>query len=175
MTSTQETASISPVRRFYRDAVRMLFGPGEFYAAVATDRDIGDAFTFICLTSIFYSLAAVFFVRDQQVLLFPLFLANGLLLPVLMAGLLLPLLYLAGSTISGYGNVLKITAYANTALLLAWIPGMAPFAEVHRYILIGMGAAGTGKISVVMAFLTTVFLIFLMFLGIQAVSWLIAR
>ena len=95
-------------------------------------------------------------------------------MPVITAGLLLPLLYIAGSTVTDYGNILKITAYANTGLLLAWIPGMAPFAEIYKYILIGMGVSKTGNISGFRAFLTTVVLIFLMFLVIEAVRTLIA-
>jgi hypothetical protein len=102
------------------------------------EKDQQAILTFLVLSALLYSLAASFFAREKQLVFLLIFFLNGSLMPFILAAMLNLVLQLLQVGIV-YRLALGITAYANTALLFAWIPGMAPFAEIFRYYLIGVG------------------------------------
>jgi hypothetical protein len=138
MTYNHEASSKSLFIQFYRDALNILINPKVFYESMSTEKDQQAIITFLGLTALLYSLAATFFARENQFIFLFIFFLNGSLMPFIMAAMLCLVLNLLQVGIV-YRLALGITAYANTALLFAWIPGMAPFAEIFRYYLIGVG------------------------------------
>jgi hypothetical protein len=138
MTYDHEASPTSVFIRFYRDAVKILIHPKVFYESMPAEKDQQAIIIFLVLSALFYSVAATFFAREQQIIFLFMFFLNGSLMPLILAAILCLVLYLLQAGID-YRLALGITAYANTALLFAWIPGMAPFAEIFRYYLIGVG------------------------------------
>jgi hypothetical protein len=138
MINNHEASSKSVFIRFYRDAVKILIHPKAFYESMPVEKDQQAIITFLLLSALLYSVASIFFAREQQLVFLFLFFLNGSLMPLILAAILCLVLYLLQAGID-YKLALGITAYANTALLFAWIPGMAPFAEIFRYYLIGVG------------------------------------
>lgn len=138
MTYDHEASPTSVFIRFYRDAVKILIHPKVFYESMPAEKDQRAIIIFLVLSALFYSVAATFFAREQQIIFLFMFFLNGSLMPLILAAILCLVLYLLQTGID-YRLALGITAYANTALLFAWIPGMAPFAEIFRYYLIGVG------------------------------------
>ncbi|MFO8082997.1 MAG: YIP1 family protein [Desulfobacterales bacterium] len=132
--------------RFYRDAFKVLLNPKVFYESMPEQKDQQALIVFVTISSLLYSLAATLFTRDQQLIFLVMFFFNGLLMPILLAAILYLVLHLLQTGI-GYGLALAITGYANAALFFAWIPAMAPFAELFRYYLIGVGIAKVAGLS----------------------------
>ena len=146
MTQNHEGSLTSTFVTFYKDAVKVLIHPKAFYESMEAEKDRGAIYTFLILTALLYSVAASFFARDQQLVLLLSFFLHGSLLPFILAAMLYLMMLFLNARI-GYGPALAITAYANTALLFAWIPGMAPFAEIFRYYLMGVGIANVTGLS----------------------------
>jgi hypothetical protein len=138
MTYHYEASSKSLFIQFYRDAIKILINPKVFYETMSAEKDQQAIITFLGLTALLYSLAATFFAREKQLIFLFIFFLNGFLMPFILGAMLCLVLNLFQVGIV-YRLALGITAYANTALLFAWIPGMAPFAEIFRYYLIGVG------------------------------------
>jgi hypothetical protein len=138
MTYNHEALSKTVLSQFYRDAIKIFINPKIFYESMSTEKDQQSIITFLFLTALLYSVAATLFARENQFIFLFLFFLNGFLMPFIMAAMLCLVLNLLQVGIV-YRLALGITAYANTALLFAWIPGMAPFAEIYRYYLIGVG------------------------------------
>ena len=65
-------------------------------------------------------------------------------------------LYLASSVLCRnrftFQTIFGITAYASVTLLVSWVPGMALFAGLWRFYLIGLGLFKAGGLSVWKAF-----------------------
>jgi hypothetical protein len=157
--------------RFFQDTFKILLNPRVFYESVSEQKDQRTLITFIVISSLLYSLAATFFARDQQLIFLVMFFFNGLLMPILLAAILYIVLHLLQTGI-GYGPALAITGYANAALFFGWIPAMAPFAELFRYYLIGVGIAKVAGLSGWKAFfvlLGTGALLLMMFYCLQMV------
>jgi hypothetical protein len=173
MTYNHEVTPASVFIRFYRDAVKVLMHPRVFYEAMPSEKDQQAIITFLFLSALFYSVAATFFAREQQIVFLLLFFLNGLLMPFILAGMLNLVLHLFQTSI-GYRLALGITAYANTALLFAWIPGMAPFAEIFRYYLIGVGIVRVTGLSSWKAFFAVLGMGTLLLLLIYGLQTLIA-
>jgi hypothetical protein len=141
MYNHEESPKLSPksiFARFYRDAVKILIHPKVFYESMPKEKDQQAILTFLVLSASLYSLAATFFAREKQLIFLFIFFLNGSLMPFILAAMLNLVLQILQVGMV-YRLALGITAYANTALLFAWIPGMAPFAEIFRYYLIGVG------------------------------------
>jgi hypothetical protein len=138
MTYHHEASSKSLFIQFYRDAIKILINPKVFYETMSAEKDQQAIITFLGLTALLYSVAATFFAREKQLIFLFIFFLNGFLMPFILGVMLCLVLNLLQVGIV-YRLALGITAYANTALLFAWIPGMAPFAEIFRYYLIGVG------------------------------------
>lgn len=151
--------------QYYRDAARLLLQPGSFFEALPVERDRRDALLFLALTAVIYSLAATVFTTVQRPLFMALYLINALLMPVITALVMHLLLGLLCPGRYSYDLLLRVVAYANVALLLGWIPGLAPWTEILKYFLIGLGLVKTGRISGLKAFgaiLSTAFLLVMM-------------
>ena len=131
---------------FYKDAVKVLIHPKAFYESMQGDRDQQAIFTFLLLSALLYSVAASLFARDQQLVYLLTFFMHGSLFPFILAAMLYLMMMFLQTGI-GYGLALGITTYANAAILFAWIPGMAPFAEIFRYYLMGVGIAKVTGLS----------------------------
>ncbi len=138
MTNKNEWSIKSVFTRFYHDAVQVMINPKAFYESMPTEKNQEAIFSFLIPTALIYSVAATFFAHDQQLVFLVSFFFNGSLMPFILAAMLYLIMLLMQSGI-GYGLALGITVYANTAILFAWIPGMAPFSELFRYYLMGVG------------------------------------
>ena len=138
MIQNHEGSLKSTIVTFYKDAVQILINPKAFYESMQAEKDRQAVYTFLVISALLYSVAASFFARDQQLVFLLSFFLHGSLLPFILAAMLYLIILLLQVRV-GYGLALAINAYANTALIFAWIPGMAPFAEIFRYYLIGVG------------------------------------
>ncbi len=133
---------------FYKDFMGVALRPGDFFESMPKEKSPADALRFLCICAGIYSVAATIFVHESHFLYFFMFVANGLFVPVATAMVLSMVLYISGASDSDYPAAFRITAYAAGAtLLLAWIPGMAPFAEILKYYLIGTGLVKTVRIG----------------------------
>ncbi len=128
---------------FFRDVIKIMFHPADFYREMPTTKHPLTALVFLCSCAIFYSITATFFAHEHHVTYFFLLLANGMLYPVVTALGLHLVLRATGATKAGFPATFRIVAYANAVLLLAWIPGIAPFTEIFKYYLIGTGLVNT--------------------------------
>ena len=174
MTYDHEASPTSVFIRFYRDAVKVLIHPKAFFESMPVEKDQQAIIIFLVLSALFYSVAATFFAREQQIIFLFMFFLNGLLMPFILAAMLCLVLHLLQSGID-YRLALGITAYANTALLFAWIPGMAPFAEIFRYYLIGVGIVKVTGLSGWKAFFVLLGMGALLLLLIYGLQTLIGR
>jgi len=152
--NTGEPMSIQSIgRQFYQDVAHLLMRPGSFYAALPTGKNQADKLIFLGLTALVYSVMVGFFTAAPRPMIMVLYAMNALLMPVVTALVLHLLLRVVYPGRYTYGLLLGVTAYANVVLLLAWIPGLAPWAELLKYGLIGLGLVKTGGISGLKAFL----------------------
>lgn len=157
-------------RQFYQDAVHMLMRPGSFYEALPAAKNRRDYMIFLGLTAAVYSVLVAVFTTAQRPLFIVLYLISALLLPVVTATVLHLLFRFFDPGRYTYNVLLGVTVYANVVLLLAWIPGIAPLAEVGKYVLIGLGLVKTGGISGLKAFfaiLATAVVLVLMVYALQ--------
>ena len=139
-------------RQFYRDVVHLLVRPGSFYEALPAARNRRDYLLFLGLTAVIYSVLSACFTAAHRPMFIGLYVVNALLMPVVTALVLHLVFRILGPERYTYGLLLGVTAYANVVLLLAWIPGMAPWAEMVKYVWIGLGLVKTGGISGLKAF-----------------------
>jgi hypothetical protein len=174
MTQNHEGSLTSTFVTFYKDAVKVLIHPKAFYESMEAEKDQGAIYTFLILSALLYSVAASFFARDQQLVLLLSFFLHGSILPFILATMLYLMMLFLNARI-GYGRALAITAYANTALLFAWIPGMAPFAEIFRYYLMGVGIANVTGLSGWKSFFVLLGMGIMLLVVIYALQTLIAR
>lgn len=143
-------------RQYYQDVAGLLKGPGSFYAALPAAKNQADLLTFLVLTALIYSVLGAFFAVAHHGTVIVLSLMNALLMPVVTALVLHLLLRMVYPGRFTYGLLLGVTVYANVVLLLAWVPGVAPWAELLKYGLIGLGLMKTGGLSGLKAFLAIV-------------------
>lgn len=147
MSSLDLAAYRSAGSGFYRDAVKIILHPGEFYEAMPALKHKREAAVFLFVCAVLYSAAAALFAYENHIFYFFMFLANGLFVSIATAAALCLILFVTGGGKAGYATTVYIVAYAGVALLFAWIPGMAPFAEIYRYYLIGLGLVKAGKMG----------------------------
>ena len=151
--NTGATMSIQSIgRQYYRDGVSLLMRPGRFFEALPSAKTQRDILLFLGLTALIYSVLATLFTAANRPMYFVLYSLNALLMPVVTALVLHLLFRVFSPGRFAYGILLGVTAYANGVLLLAWIPGIAPWAELLKYVLIGLGLVKTGGISGLKAF-----------------------
>lgn len=134
-------------RGFVQDVGQLLMRPGAFFAALPRTKRLRDALMFMGVTALLYSLAATVFTPAGGLALILLYLLNALGMPLLTALLLHPVLLVLAPGRFDYGRLLALTAYTNVVLLFAWIPGLAPWAELLKYGLIGLGLTRVGGIG----------------------------
>lgn len=139
--------------RFYLDAVDILLKPGRFYEKMPASKNRKDYQFFLVITAIVYSLATILFLPGNRVAFLLMYLLNALAMPVITAGILFLLLRMLRPGIYKFELLFGIAAYANVVLLLAWIPGLAPWTELLKYFLIGVGLVKAGRITGLSAFL----------------------
>ena len=147
MTSIELSTYRSMGIGFYRDVVKIVLNPKSFFQNMPAEKDHRAAVTFLCTCAVIYSIAATVFAYESHATYFVLMLANGLLYPVVTAAALRFVLYAAGASKTAFHQTFAIVAYANAVLLLAWIPGIAPFTEIFKYYLIGVGLVHVLKMS----------------------------
>lgn len=174
MTPNHERSIKSTLGMFYRDALKVLINPRAFYNSMQVEKDTQTIYTFLILTALLYSVAASFFARDQQLVFLLSFFLHGSLMPFILAAILYLIMLMFQVSI-GYGLALGISAYANTALFFAWIPGMAPFAEIFRYYLMGVGIVKVTGLSGWKAFFVLLGMGVLLAITIHGLQVLIAR
>ncbi len=151
---------------FYRDMMNILLQPKDFFQTLPERKSAGDAVRFLCICAGIYSIAATVFAHENHLLYFFMFLLNALFIPVVTATGLYMVLYASGTKTMDYARTFQIVAYAGVTLLFAWIPGMAPFAEIFKYYLIGAGLVKTGRISIARTIGTLLATIALLFLAL---------
>lgn len=164
MQPMDQTAFRSKGAGFYRDVVKILLYPGQFFEEMPDLKQKREAVTFLCICVSIYSAAATIFAYENHFFYFLMFLANGLLIPIVTFAALFLVLFLTGAGRTAHATVLCIVAYAGVSLLFAWIPGMAPFAEIYKYYLVGLGLLKTGKMSLARAIATLLATIALLWL-----------
>ncbi len=153
MTHNQPVTFRTIAGQFFRDVINVLLKPGRFFEAMPEEKDQHAIITFLFISALLYSLLATFFVYERHLLFLFLFFLNGFLMPLGLAALLHLLLRLFKSERAGFDRLLGITAYANAALLFAWIPGMAVLVELFKYYLIGVGLVRAARVGALKAFL----------------------
>lgn len=154
MQPMDQTAFWSRGAGFYRDVVKILLYPGQFFEEMPDLKQKRDAVAFLCICVGIYSAAATLFAYENHFIYFLMFLANGLFVPIVTFAALFLVLFMTGAGRTGHAATLCIVAYAGVTLLFAWIPGMAPFAEIYKYYLVGLGLVKAGKMSLARAIAT---------------------
>jgi hypothetical protein len=167
--------AISIARGFFQDVATIIMQPGKFYQTLRAAGNRRDYLTFIGATAVIYSAGAALFTTSYQAFFFAFYLVNALLMPVVTSLALYPVLRLLRARRYSFDQLLAIAAYANVALVLAWIPGFAPWAEIYKYGLIGLGLTKTGDIGGIKAFIAIVAAAALLLLMIQFLQYLLGR
>lgn len=170
MQSMDRTAFRSRGTGFYRDVVKILLYPGQFYEAMPDVKQKREAVAFLCICVGIYSVAATLFAYENHFFYFLMFLANGLFIPIVTFAAMFLVLFLTGAGRTGYAAAMCIVAYAGVTLLFAWIPGMAPFVEIYKYYLVGLGLVKAGKMSLARAIATLLATIVLLWLVLYFVQ-----
>jgi hypothetical protein len=152
-TTTHQEPVQSTGRQFYQDLIQLTMRPGSFYAALPGTRSVRNGLLFLVITAAINSVPAAFFATAQQPMFIVLHLMNALLMPLLISITLYLLFWMVLPGRFAFGLLFTVAAYANVVLLVSWIPGMAPWAELLKYGLIGLGLTKTGGISGWKAFL----------------------
>lgn len=166
-------SAMSIARGFFKDIAAMMMQPGNFYKNIRRARTRRDSLAFIGFTAILYSAAATLFTPSHQAVFFVFYLLNALLMP--LATVLALYAALRALRAGGYSFdcLLAIAAYANVVLVLAWIPGFAPWAEIYKYVLIGLGLTKTGDIGALKASIAIVAAAALFLLMIHFLQYLL--
>jgi hypothetical protein len=146
-----ETAK-STGRQLYQDVVRILLRPGKSYEDLPNSGSMRDILIFLGFTAVVYTLLMVIFSGGNGLVLAPLYFMNAMLMPWITAFVLFYIFRIIHPGLFPRSLLLGITAYANVVLLFAWIPGLAPLAEVYKYYLIGLGLVKTRNIGGLKAF-----------------------
>jgi hypothetical protein len=134
-------------RQFYHDLIELTLRPGSFYAALPETRSPRDGLLFMVVMAAINSVPAAVFTTAPQPMFSVLHLMNALLMPVLISIMLYLFLRVVSPGRFAFGTLFTVAAYANVVLLVSWIPGMAPWAELFKYGLIGLGLTQTGGVS----------------------------
>lgn len=146
--NTIDEISLKTIGRGYlRDVVGLLSRPGSFFEALPHEGHRRETLLFLAVTAVVYGVLATLFTPDLRATFIWLYLMNALLMPLVTAmalHLLLRFFYPGRYT---YAVLLAVAAYANVVLLLGWVPGMAPWAEILKWVLIGLGLVKTGGIG----------------------------
>lgn len=159
-------------RWYYLDVAQVLFKPGSFFEAMPAVKTRRDALIFLGLTAMIYSLPVIFLTTAQRSMFMILYLVNALLVPVATAFVLYLLLRFINPGRYSYDLLFCVAAYANVFLLLGWIPGLAPWAEIWKYALIGLGLVKSGGISGIRAFSIIVATAFLLIMIVYLLQFL---
>jgi hypothetical protein len=166
-------SAMSTGRKFFRDVTSMITEPGNFYQNLQAARNRRDYITFIGFTAVIYSAAAALFTTSHQAVFLAFYLLNALLMPAVTGLALYPALRALKAKSYSFDLLLAIAAYANVVLLLAWIPGFAPWAEIYKYVLIGLGLTKIGNISGIKAFVAIVAAAALLLIMIHFLQYLL--
>ncbi len=173
MSSLDLAAYRSAGSGFYRDAVKIILHPGEFYEAMPALKHKREAVAFLLVCAGLYSVAATLFAYENYFFYFLMFLANGVFVSIVTAAGLCTVLFVTSARKTGYATAVCIVGYAGVALLFAWIPGMAPFAEIYRYYLVGLGLVRAGKMGqgrAIMTLLATIALLGLLLYFVEILT-----
>lgn len=142
---------VSMFRQFIESLKGVLLRPGAFFLKLPDDSSLGRPAIFLFACSGLYSVLAALFSPENKGLLAGVYFANAFLTPWIMA----VVLYLASMVLCRnrftFQTVFGIAAYASVTLLVSWIPGVALFAGIWRFYLVGLGLVRAGHISVARA------------------------
>jgi hypothetical protein len=129
----------------------VLLRPGAFFQGLPEESTLWRPAIFLFACSGVFSVIAALLSPEEKGLLAGIYFANAFLTPWIMAGVL----YLASAVLCKnrftFQTIFGITAYASVTLLVSWIPGMALFAGLWRFYLVGLGLVRAGRISVAKA------------------------
>ena len=167
---SQTSAVVSAGKTFFSDATCVLLHPATFYQTVFGQKNKRDTFGFLLASALLYSVGFMIFAPQRQAAYGALSFLNGALMPLINAAIVYLVLHLFACAGSGFWRIAGIAVYANAALLFAWIPGMAPFAEILKYGLMGTGLVKAGQMNVaraVLVILTTGMVLATLIYGIQ--------
>lgn len=157
-------------RQFVRDVGQLIVRPGVFFATLADTKRLRDALVFLGLAAIIHSVPLSLLMQAGGSIFIGLHMLNALAMPLITASLLYPVLRVWAPGRFDFALLLAVTAYANVVLLFAWIPGLAPWAELLKYGLLGLGLTRTGGIGGWKAFgaiLCATVMLLLLFYGLQ--------
>jgi hypothetical protein len=141
----------SMFHQFLESLKGVLLRPGAFFQRLPEDSTLGRPAIFLLACSGVYSVIAALLSPENKGLLAGVYFANAFLTPWIMA----VVLYLASMVLCRnrftFQTVFGIAAYASVTLLVSWIPGVALFAGIWRFYLVGLGLVRAGHISVARA------------------------
>jgi hypothetical protein len=142
----------SLLNHFLKSLKGVMLRPGAFFQRLPEDVTLLRSVFFLFACSAVFSAIAALLTPGANGPLAGIYIANAFLTPWIMAAVL----YLASSVLCrnrfSFQTIFGITAYASVTLLVSWIPGMALFAGLWRFYLIGLGLVKAGGLSVWKAF-----------------------
>ena len=141
-----------PLSQIFRIVYDMLLHPGTFYERLPSQSGYLSPIVFLFFCSMLHSICATMCTNREKAVLGGLYFMNAFFMPFITAFLAYLTTLILCRHIFSYQTVLRITAYANATLLLAWIPGISCVTGIWTYGLIGLGMVKVGPITASMAF-----------------------
>ena len=149
----KESGKAGLMARAFRAFMDMMVRPGKFFEGLDSENGYGPALLFLFSVCVFFSVLASLFVMRDKPLFALIFFLNAFAMPFVTAFVLYLVAMLLCKDTFTYQTLFAVTAYANVALLAAWIPGLAWMTGIWKFYLIGLGMTRTGRISGLKAFL----------------------
>lgn len=150
-TTDQAIPTASTPREVASTLTRLVRKPSTFFSLLPEDIRWSTPLTFLVAMSLASATIRAIFLTGDRTLLFGVFFANALG----MAALTSVILYAIATPMRGVGvgltRFFAVTAYSSgAALLISWIPDVAVWGEVWKWVLVGSGlvrACGLSKLQ----------------------------
>jgi len=154
--------------QFFRDLYRLVLHPGAFYEELPGTHRFSSALVFLFSCSLISStLASLHTGQKDMIVLALIYFLNAVSMPFITAFVLYIVTTFSCRNAFTFKTLFSITAYANVALLVAWIPGVAWMTGIWRFYLVGLGMVRAGRISALKALVSVLVTLVILLLALR--------
>jgi len=133
---------------YFQNVKALALRPGRFFSEMPEDVGFGRSFLFLIISALIFSLIHLVFLPQNSVLMSLILFINVVGMPLITAAVGFAVSNLLMRLHLGFPKYFAVYAFASgLVLLVSWVPSLTWFAEIGKWILIGIGLVKGCRLS----------------------------
>jgi len=159
------------VSSYFQNLKALALRPGRFFSELPEDIGFGQSFLFLIISALIFSLIHLIFLPQNSFPMSLILFINAVGMPLITAAVGFAVSNLLMRLHLGFSKFFAVYAFASGLFLLAaWVPSLTWFAEIGKWILVGIGLVKGCRLSRLQAVFLIGISIFLMVAGFWSLN-----